>query len=196
LLLDQPRYDYPRAMLLRVGAVERLCRAASRLPAGFRLSVIEGWRDPEHQCVQYQAAEDRLRAVHPHWSEATLRRALNRHSAPPDGPAPAPHTTGGAVDLWLCDAEGRPLELSAPYAPEDPRSFRFDAPRLAPEVRSRRALLRSVLEAEGITNYPSEYWHWSYGDQGWAYRGGHPWAIYGGVSADRGAGLTFGSVGE
>jgi D-alanyl-D-alanine dipeptidase len=34
----------------------------------------------------------------------------------------------------------------------------------------------------GITNYPSEYWHWSYGDQGWAYRGGEPNALYGAIT--------------
>ena len=35
------------------------------------------------------------------------------------------------------------------------------------------------MSSTGLTNYPSEYWHWSYGDQGWAYRGGHPAALYG-----------------
>ena len=184
LRLDHPRYPSPRARLLRAGVADRLCRAAARLPDGYRLSVIEGWRDPAHQREQYRATEARLRAEHPHWPEATLRRMLNRYSAPPDGPAPAPHTTGAAVDLWLCDAAGRPLDLSDPYLPEDPRSFRFDVPGLSAEARLRRDLLRSVLEAEGLTNYPSEYWHWSYGDQGWAYRGGHPAALYGLVSAD------------
>jgi D-alanyl-D-alanine dipeptidase len=182
LLLDRPRYDYARATLLRAGVVDRLCRAAARLPEGFRLSVIEGWRDPEHQRLQYAAAEARLRAEHPDWPESTLRRMLNRFSAPPDGPAPAPHTTGGAVDLWLCDAMGRPLDLHAPYAADDLRSFRFDASRLTRASRRYREMLGTALEAEGLTNYPSEYWHWSYGDQGWAYRGGHPYAVYGAIT--------------
>lgn len=182
LLLDRPRYDYPRATLLRAGMLERLCRAAARLPEGVRFSVIEGWRDPAHQRLQYETTLSRLRALHPTWNEGTLRRAVNRHSAPPDGPAPAPHTTGGAVDLWLCDGDGHPHELSSPYAPDDPRSYPFSAPRLAPEVRRRRELMRAVLVAEGLTCYPSEYWHWSYGDQGWAYRGGHPHACYGAIT--------------
>jgi D-alanyl-D-alanine dipeptidase len=107
---------------------------------------------------------------------------LNRCSAPPDGPAPAPHTTGGAVDLWLCDAAGQPLDLAAPYAADDPQSYRFDARGLSPQARRRRTLLRAVLEAQGLTNYAWEYWHWSYGDSGWAYRGGHPAAIYGAIA--------------
>jgi D-alanyl-D-alanine dipeptidase len=184
LVLDRPRYGYARATLLRAGVVERLCRAAARLPEGLRFSVIEGWRAPVHQRLQYEAAVARLHAAHPTWSAATLQRTVNRYSAPPDGPAPAPHTTGGAVDLWLCDAEGRPLDLCSPYEPEDPASFRFAAPRLAPEVRRRRELMRSVLAAEDVTCYPSEYWHWSFGDQGWAYRGGHPHACYGAITPE------------
>ncbi|MCA1596380.1 MAG: D-alanyl-D-alanine carboxypeptidase family protein, partial [Chloroflexi bacterium] len=169
----------PRATLLRSGVVERLCRAASILAPECVLSVIEGWRDPAHQAQQYAATESRLRAEHPGWPTATLRRMVNRYSAPPGGPAPAPHTTGGAVDLWLCDRDGAPLDLSSPYDPFDRRSFSMDASGLALEVRHRRTFLRSALESVGLTNYPAEYWHWSFGDQGWAYRGGETHAVYG-----------------
>ncbi len=181
LLLDRPRYDYERIPLLRAGVVERLCKAAEWLLPIFRLSVIEGWRSIEMQCTQYTATEKRLRAEHPQWPESTLRRMVNRLSAPPDGPGPAPHTTGGAVDLWLCDPDGVPLDLSAPYSAADDRSFPTSVRGLTMDVLLRRQLMREALEASGLTNYPSEYWHWSYGDQGWAYRGGHEWAVYGAV---------------
>lgn len=181
LLLDRPRYAYERVPLLRAGVVERLCNAAERLLPDFRLSVIEGWRDIEMQRTQYIATELRLREEHPEWPENVLRRMVNRLSAPPEGPGPAPHTTGGAVDLWLCDRDGAPLDLCAPYAAEDDRSFPTRARGLSPVTRARRQMMRGALEAADLTNYPSEYWHWSYGDQGWAYRGGHEWAIYGAV---------------
>lgn len=179
LVLDRPRYDYTRATLLRAGVVDRLCRAASLLAPGCRLSIIEGWRDPDRQREQYAATEQRFRLEHPEWPPGLLRRMVNRYSAPPDGPAPAPHTTGGAVDVWLCSEDGAALDLCSPYDPFDRRSYRLDAPRLAPEVQQRREVLKSALEAAGLTNYPAEYWHWSYGDQGWAYRGGHSHAVYG-----------------
>jgi D-alanyl-D-alanine dipeptidase len=31
----------------------------------------------------------------------------------------------------------------------------------------------------GFSNCYDEWWHWSYGDAGWAVRLGHPQAIYG-----------------
>ena len=107
-----------------------------------------------------------------------MRRTVNQYSAPMDTRVPPPHTTGGAVDLLLADADGTLLDHCAPYDPYDPHCYAFDAPGLSPEAREVRETLKSALNAAGLTNYPSEYWHWSYGDQGWAYRGGHPHALY------------------
>jgi len=38
------------------------------------------------------------------------------------------------------------------------------------------------LHAAGLVNYPTEWWHWSYGDRYWAMATGAPAAIYGPVS--------------
>jgi D-alanyl-D-alanine dipeptidase len=183
LHLDRPRFRYRRATLLRRTVAEKLCAAAELLPNGVRLNIIEGWRAPHIQARMYRTIWNRWQEQHPDWSEATLRRIVNRFSAPVDDPrAPPPHTTGGAVDLILADATGEPLDLSFPYDAFDPRSYPFAAPGLSEMARRNRDLLRVALEAVNITNYPSEYWHWSYGDQGWAYRGGHPHAVYGAVT--------------
>jgi zinc D-Ala-D-Ala dipeptidase len=85
------------------------------------------------------------------------------------------------VDVWLCDPNGAPLSLSDPFDPEDPASFALDARGLSAEVRLRRDRLRDALLRAGLSNYPCEYWHWSFGDQGWAYRGGQAWAVYGAI---------------
>jgi D-alanyl-D-alanine dipeptidase len=36
-----------------------------------------------------------------------------------------------------------------------------------------------VLTAVGMVNYPTEWWHWSYGDRYWALRTGVPNALHG-----------------
>lgn len=180
LLLDRPRYRYRRETLLRRGVAERLCRAARRLPPGFRLAVIEGWRAPHIQRRMYRTSWEWWRARHPDWSDTTLRRVVNRFTAPPDNPrVPPPHTTGGALDLMLADVSGAALDHCSPYDPFDPRGYPLDAPGLSETARNTRAILAGALLSVGLTNYPSEYWHWSRGDQGWAYRGGHPRAHYG-----------------
>lgn len=183
LILDRPRFRYRRETLLRRGVAERLCRAARLLPTDYRLAIIEGWRAPHIQRRMYRASWDWWKARHPGWSDIVLRRVVNRFTAPPDDPrVPPPHTTGGAVDLMLADAaSGAALDHCSPYDPFDPRGYPFDAPGLSDAARNTRAVLAHALLAAGLTNYPSEYWHWSRGDQGWAYRGGHPSALYGPV---------------
>jgi D-alanyl-D-alanine dipeptidase len=184
LLWDDPRWRYRRARLVRERVAEMLAQASAALPPAVRLAVVEGWRAPQIQRRMYLAAYNRFRGAHPDWSEAHLRRLTNRYSAPMDPRVPPPHTTGGAVDLRLIGEGGIPLDVTSPYDLFDRRSFRLDAPGLSATALANRALMRACLEPAGLTNYPSEYWHWSFGDPGWAYRGGHPAALYGAIEPE------------
>ena len=155
-----------------------LCEAAGRLPEGYRLAIIEGWRPPYIQSRMYRTGWNMLKERHPDWSDVKIRRVVNQFTAPLDTRVPPPHTTGGAVDLNLVDAAGKPLDHSSPYPALDQKGFLFAAPGLTDTAQKHRDILAEALSGTGLTNYPSEYWHWSYGDQGWAYRGGHPRALY------------------
>lgn len=181
LLLDRPRFEYRRETLLRRSVADRLCRASQALPPGYRLAVVEGWRAPHIQQRMYRTLYDRLEALHPDWSRAALIRTVNRYVAPINRRVPPPHVTGGAVDVLLATEQGRTLDHSSPWDSLDPQSFPLNAPGLSEEAALTRRILSQALTAGGLTNYPTEFWHWSYGDQGWAYRGGHPGAIYGPV---------------
>lgn len=50
---------------------------------------------------------------------------------------------------------------------------------ISPDARRNRDLLGEVLTAVGMVNYPTEWWHWSYGDRYWALGTGAPAALYG-----------------
>ena len=41
--------------------------------------------------------------------------------------------------------------------------------------------MSEALSSVGFINYPTEYWHWSYGDRYWAHQAGQVSAIYGRV---------------
>lgn len=47
------------------------------------------------------------------------------------------------------------------------------------DARAHRGLLARVLGGAGLVNYPTEWWHWSYGDRYWALVTGAPAALYG-----------------
>lgn len=48
-------------------------------------------------------------------------------------------------------------------------------------ARRNRELLGAALSGAGLVNYPTEWWHWSYGERYWAHTLHHPAASYGPV---------------
>ena len=182
--LGEPRFDYRRETLLREGVAVRLAAAAASLPDGYRLAVIEGWRAPHIQRRLYAMVWNRIKTANPTWSDVRLRRFVNRFTAPMNQRVPPPHTTGGAMDVELLNADGKPADVVSPFERRDMKCFALDAPGLSDIARHNRALLSGALAGAGLTNYPSEFWHYSYGDQGWAYRGGHAVARYGPITPE------------
>lgn len=180
-----PFYVYERQWYIRERVAGMLHQAnASLLKKGYKLSIVEGWRPPHIQRRMYISQWEWFKARHPDWSETQLKRTVNRFTAPIHGKVPPPHTTGGAVDLMLTNLAGESLDHWSPYERRDPANFITAAPKLGDEARKHRDLLIEALLPTGLTNYPSEYWHWSFGDQGWAYRGGHEAALYGPIEPD------------
>lgn len=176
---QHPVFPFPRLHLARRGLVERLQQAVTRLPDGWALEIIEGYRLLSVQRLQHEANKRRFLLTHPHLVGEELQAMLEDFSAPPDVPeVPPPHSTGGAVDVYLLDETGQHADMVSPYGNEDTDGAAFDAPGLSDIARRNRSILKEALESAGITNYPAEWWHWSYGDQGWASREGHPCAIY------------------
>jgi zinc D-Ala-D-Ala dipeptidase len=175
---QHPLFDYPRVHLARRRVAEMLCRAQSLLPAGIELEIVEGWRSPAAQRLMYEHTYNEYRRRHPEWPESMVRRQTNRYSAPPDAPTPPPHVTGGAVDLHLVGPDGARLDMTSPFDPLDRRAAAMDARGLSDSARRNRAILSEALTGVGLTSYPAEWWHWSYGDSGWALRTGRDTAIY------------------
>lgn len=190
ILVARPRWQYTRVSLLRQSVAEKLALAADGLPDGYRLAVLEGWRPPYIQRRMYLASWARWKRRRPDWSDAQLRRVVNRFTAPLHGKVPPPHSTGAAFDLVLADASGTELDHCSPFEPVDPHGYPTACPGLTEEARKHRTLLCDVLVGAGLTNYPSEWWHWSWGDQGWAYRTGAPHAIYGATEPTDWAGVA------
>ncbi|NJP66997.1 M15 family metallopeptidase [Streptomyces spiramenti] len=180
LLVDDRRAAAdPRFAHLRTGVLERLLDAASRLPDGVRLALVEGYRPPELQRRYFGTYRERLRAEGRYGSEAELHEATSRYVAPP---SVAPHTSGAAADLTLIGVDGQELDLGTAVnaTPEESDGACYTAAlSITPRARENRRLLGDVLRAAGMVNYPTEWWHWSYGDHYWALATGAPHALYG-----------------
>jgi D-alanyl-D-alanine dipeptidase len=179
-----PRFDFPRSGLGRVTLAHMLKNAHELLPRGLRIQIVGVFRHFDIQKAMYEQARAELREQHPDWDEDFLISYLNVFSAPPIWDTPPPHTTGGAVDLTLTDEQGERIDMISPFE-MGWASAPMDMPGLSDTARRNRDLMRGILLEVGLTNFPGEWWHWSYGEPGWALRGGHPHALYGAVPDDQ-----------
>ena len=98
-------------------------------------------------------------------------------SLPSKDPArPSPHATGGALDVWLWDAEENvPADMGVPFdhMSEEAGTFYhlrsnrklFGSPEEDAKVCQRReSMIGSMINA-GFTCYPHEFWHFNIGNQ-------------------------------
>jgi D-alanyl-D-alanine dipeptidase len=176
---SHPWSSFPRVYWVRSTVAEMLAAAQRNLPGGVRIELLEGYRPLRIQRRLFAAAYRHLRSRHPRWTPAQLREAANVLVADPSI-APPPHSTGGAIDVMLVDEQGRRLDMSSPL-PWSEHSAPTDCAGLSGEARANRTLLVQALSRAGLTNYPGEWWHWSYGEPGWALRTGAAHAFYGPV---------------
>jgi D-alanyl-D-alanine dipeptidase len=92
-----------------------------------------------------------------------------------------PHHTGGAVDLTLCNEDAVELDLGSRVndSPEASANACYTAARnISATALRNRATLWGALRRVGLTNFPTEWWHWSYGDRYWALNNGVPNTLY------------------
>ena len=74
------------------------------------------------------------------------------------------HNRGCAVDLTMYDlATGQIVQMPGEYDESTRRSYP-DYTGGPPEARGRRDLLRAVMERQGFTVEPNEWWHFNYQD--------------------------------
>ncbi|MDA8209659.1 MAG: M15 family metallopeptidase [Actinomycetota bacterium] len=168
-----------RFRFVREGLANRLAEAAAKLPAGLIFLVVEGYRSPALQRQLFEEHLEELRDIHEPMPEEELLRLASRFVAPPTGIPP--HCSGAAVDLTLAQDGGPELAMGTAVneGPEASSQRCYSASLDIPEhCRRNREILFGVLRAEGLVNYPTEWWHWSWGDRYWALQTGSPAAVY------------------
>jgi D-alanyl-D-alanine dipeptidase len=183
---------------LRQGVVDRLLQAQAILEQHqpeWQFAVFDAWRPVAVQAFMVDHAigeECHRRGVDP-MTDSPGRQAavedVGRFWAPPSESAatPPPHSTGGAVDLTLADAQGQELAMGGAIDAIGPISEPLHYAAMAQQQpdsqeafwHGRRLALTEAMQAAGFAQHPNEWWHFSWGDQLWAWRTGAVQACYG-----------------
>lgn len=171
---------------MRKTIFEKLCRAQSDLPHGWCFRLYEGFRSIAVQQMlfdqEYQRVVERL----PNASQEEIFHETTRLVSPVtnlDGSKNIPpHNTGGAVDVELVTADGKLVDMgmaAKDWISVDPEFCLTDCKVISLEAQQNRKLLFEIMAAHDFVNYPTEWWHFSYGDRYWAYHKKASHAFYG-----------------
>lgn len=175
-----------RTCFLREAVIERLLAAAERVAReGYALHVLDGWRPPAVQRALYRDIFQQLVMRHPEDSEAE-RHVRTQHfvSLPSIVPErPSPHLTGGSVDVTLY-RDGQVIDMGSDFDEPSHRSYTDAFEAQTGEIRAHRRVLYRAMTDAGFTNLPSEWWHYDYGNQNWAFFSGQRDARFGLVWPD------------
>lgn len=167
---------------LRKTVAEKLEKAAQILPTGMFLAATDCWRPYSRQVRIYEFVMRSAREAFPNRDHASLKRTVNRWVAPIDRKSPPGHCTGAAVDVVLVNEDGEEFDVVSPFS-RFKAAPTFTLGLTAAAQANRNALLEAMLTV-GFSNCRDEWWHYSYGDAGWAVRLNQPECFYGLIELD------------
>ena len=192
--LGAPYKDKTSIWKLREEVVNRLVKVNDYLISknSFYLLIYDSWRPLEVQEFMFKRAFlleceklDIDASLKNMKSYPSILKKVEKFWAYPsfDSRCPPPHSTGGALDVCLSDKEGNLVEMGSTVDQMDETSKPDFYANIKNEEAiiwdSRRNLLKEIMTKFGFAQHPNEWWHFSYGDQLWAWKNKKENAIYG-----------------
>ncbi|MBD2103465.1 M15 family metallopeptidase [Leptolyngbya sp. FACHB-261] len=179
-------YKHKSPFWVRSGVLVKLQEAQAQLHElvpGWRLKIFDAYRPVAVQqyMVDYTFIQQaKAQGLNPASLIAAQQQELYAQvytfwAVPNENPAtPPPHSTGAAVDVTLVDAGGQEVDMGSPIDEMSPRSypdhFQDASESKAQQFHAHRQLLHRVMTSSGFQRHTLEWWHFSFGDQFWAWR--------------------------
>jgi len=175
-LVIAPNLKKENRAFLRKTTVKMVCQAKKHLPEGMTFIIESAWRPQYLQEKIFQQFVKRFTKKYPLWPKSKVIKEVEKYVAPFEGGHVSGHMAGGAVDLRIWK-NGRkiPMKSSKLTYQENAKSFQ---PKLPLYIQKNRQTMFDALQKAGLSNFPKEFWHWSYGDIWWAKRNKEKIAIY------------------
>ncbi len=178
-------YNGDSPWLLRSGVLEALLEAQKSLASqrpGWKIMVFDGYRPNAVQefmvmrefRIQAEAANFDPDHLTESQQEQLAEKVYRLFGIPSENPAtPPPHSTGAAVDCTLADESGKEVDMGSPIDENSDRSnpnhFAEAEDAAGKKAHQNRILLHDIMQANGFLRHHAEWWHFSTGDQYWAW---------------------------
>lgn len=170
---------------LREAVLHSLCQAQTILQQTYpdwQIQIFDAYRPIPVQQFMVDHAYGQLldaKALNPQTLSTDQEHALRQEvyqfwAVPsPDPSTPPPHSTGAAIDITLVNESQEPIEMGSPIDEISDRSYpNYFATQPNPTAQTyhhHRQILYNSMAQAGFTQHPNEWWHFSKGDQLWAW---------------------------
>ena len=163
IIINDETVEHP--VLLRKSVAIKIYNVADQLPDGVYLKIYRAFRSKLAVYNTWNEEIDRVERENPNIGRAQLLTIVNNKVSNPNA-SMGGHETGGAVDIALCDKNGKDLDYGTKY------HEKYNVRHLTKEQKENRRYLTRLMKAQNFVKNPSQWWHFSYGDKMWAaYKG-------------------------
>lgn len=162
---------------LRKTVYDKIKQAQKMLPDNYFFKIYSAFRPHEEQVRLWYINYQKIKIANPDLSEQEIVIKTKAVCADPRFGFGG-HQTGGAIDVSLCDKNGKDYDMGTNYLETNNKTF-TKSKNLTPKQKDNRKILWAVLENMGFKNYPGEWWHFCYGDRMWAAYSKKRIALYG-----------------
>lgn len=172
-----------------LGALQLAQHSLQRYQPQWRIQIFDAYRPIAVQQFMVNHAFEELRQQrYPQQAHLTedqhrdlMAEVIQFWAIPSHDPkTPPPHSTGAAIDISLIDHDGNPVPMGSPIDEISERSWPdYFADQTHPEAQCfhhHRQILNQAMATAGFCRHPKEWWHFSLGDQLWAWlqQASHP----------------------
>jgi D-alanyl-D-alanine dipeptidase len=174
-MAEHPEYD---GVYVRPELLIRLEKVANSLAEEFRLVIRAGHRPIEIQRRLLRECAQDYKDDNPGVSDQEAFEHASTFVSDPDTSLP-PHCCGSAIDVDLFDVTKNSLvDFGSPVNLDDDISF-LHYNQITSEQKQNRLMLLSVMLEQDFASTAFEWWHFSYGDETWAWFYGLEDSLYG-----------------
>ena len=193
--LGAPYKNLDNLWNLREGVVARLIKANEYLKSknsGYKIIVYDCYRPIEVQKYMFLLAfKKECMKEGINFSKNSIElfpkilKKVEKFWAYPnyDMNSPPPHSTGAAIDISITDKSGNLVNMGSEIDEMDntsiPDFYKDSQTKEGLDFHNKRMILNEGMTKFGFSQHPNEWWHFSYGDQLWAWKNKLSNAIYG-----------------
>ena len=179
-LMLEPSIMKDYKYMVRETVLDKIVRISKLLKSEDKKLIIRSvWRSFEHQKLLWDGKVASLSKEFPNKQSEEITEFVSYFIAPP---SKSMHATGGAVDALIYDLkndevmdfgtnDGLNIELSDKCYPYHPH--------ISLKAKENRKLLMNLFKEEDFVVDLKEYWHFDYGNAGWAVEKVNDHAFYG-----------------